>query len=233
MYARCYSILVVAGLIDDIEYSSPNAESRNELVGITVVTAISISSSASSIIATGSSRTYRINTQFHRSHTCFYILTPNMALDFRRIDIDALDPENNIEPEYLIPPSIANLPPLSVAEIQSIGQSIRSSLSRGDHFGALKAALDQPPYTSSEEIKKIHLATVLELLSTIKSSDMSRVVEKLSSEQRDTLIKYLYKGMSLPETHGISGVLLAWFEKVTEIAGLGAIVRYLSDRRTV
>ncbi|KAK9374370.1 actin-related protein 2/3 complex subunit 5 [Lipomyces chichibuensis] len=156
-----------------------------------------------------------------------------MALDFRRIDIDVLDPENNIEPEYLIPPSIANLPPLSVPEIQSIGQSIRGSLSRGDHFGALQAALDQPPYTSSEEIKKIHLATVLELLSTIKSSDMSRVVEKLSSEQRDTLIKYLYKGMSLPETHGISGVLLAWFEKVTEMAGLGGIVRYLSDRRTV
>ncbi|KAK9235327.1 actin-related protein 2/3 complex subunit 5 [Lipomyces kononenkoae] len=155
------------------------------------------------------------------------------SLDFRRIDVDALDPENIIEPEFLVPPSIANLPPLGVAEIQSVGQYIRGLLSRGDHVGALQAALDQPPYSSTQEIKNIHLATVLELLSTIKSSDMGWVVEKLTSEQRDTLIKYLYKGMSVPESHGISGVLLAWFEKVIEIAGLGAIVRHLSDRRTV
>ncbi|KAK9449872.1 actin-related protein 2/3 complex subunit 5 [Limtongia smithiae] len=155
------------------------------------------------------------------------------TVNFRRINIDILDPENNIPPEDLIPPSIANLPPVSVSDIQAFGQSIRGLLSRGDHVGALTAALDQPPYTSTPEVKNIHLATVLDILATIKTVDMSKIVDKLSPEQRDTLIKYLYKGMGVPETHGVSGVLLAWFEKVTDIAGQGAIVRYLSDRRVV
>ncbi|KAK9383656.1 actin-related protein 2/3 complex subunit 5 [Kockiozyma suomiensis] len=154
-------------------------------------------------------------------------------VNFRRINIDILEPENNIAPEDLIPPSIANLPPVSVSEIQSFGQSIRSALSRGDHAGALSAALANPPYTSTEEVKSIHLTTILEILSTVKSTDISKIVEKLSSDERDTLFKYLYKGMSVPESHGISGVLLAWHEKVTEVSGQGSIVRYLSDRRVV
>ncbi|KAK7203284.1 actin-related protein 2/3 complex subunit 5 [Myxozyma melibiosi] len=154
-------------------------------------------------------------------------------VNFRRINIDILEPENNIAPEELVPPSIANLPPASVAEIQSFGQSVRAALSRGDHADALAAALGNPPYTSSEEVKAIHLTTILEILSTVKSTDISKIVEKLSSEDRDTLIKYLYKGMGVPESHGISGVLLAWHEKVIEVSGQGAIVRFLSDRRMV
>lgn len=63
--------------------------------------------------------------------------------------------------------------------------------------------------------QSIHLTTILEILSTVKSTDISKIVEKLSSDERDTLFKYLYKGMSVPESHGISGVLLAWHEKVS------------------
>ncbi|KAK9467044.1 actin-related protein 2/3 complex subunit 5 [Lipomyces arxii] len=152
---------------------------------------------------------------------------------FRRINIDILDPENNMTAEDLVPESIAGLPPLSVSDIQSVGASVRAQISRGNYLVALQSALDEPPYTSSDEVKTIHLMTVLEVLAAIKSSDISRTVEKLSAEQRDTLIKYLYKGMGVPESHGLSGVLLAWFEKVVDVAGLGAIVRHLSDRRTV
>ena len=63
-------------------------------------------------------------------------------------------------------------------------------------------------------------------------------------------MKYLYKGMAMPGWGDISGsVLLGWHEKVcgqlshrrtsltlrqlTEVAGVGCIVRTMTDRRTV
>lgn len=78
----------------------------------------------------------------------------------------------------------------------------------------------------------------------------------------DTLMKYLYKGMAgtqgggskgmSPQATGSGGfsqiqarnfgeggggqtmsVLLSWHEKLTEVVGLGGIVRVMSDRRTV
>jgi actin related protein 2/3 complex, subunit 5 len=78
----------------------------------------------------------------------------------------------------------------------------------------------------------------------------------------DTLMKYLYKGMAgatggcgkgmSPQATGTGGfsqiqarnfgeggggqtmsVLLSWHEKLTEVVGLGGIVRVMSDRRTV
>ncbi|KAK9459431.1 actin-related protein 2/3 complex subunit 5 [Lipomyces oligophaga] len=156
-----------------------------------------------------------------------------MEVNYRRINVDLLDPENIMAPEELIPPSIANLPPLSATEVQAISQAARTQLGRGDYAAALATVLDNPPYTSSEDVKNTALMTIIEVLSTTKSSDMSRIVEKLTSEQRDTLVKYLYKGMNVPEAHGVSGVLLAWFEKVTDLSGPGAVSRYLSDRRLV
>ncbi|KEF58249.1 actin like protein 2/3 complex, subunit 5 [Exophiala aquamarina CBS 119918] len=78
----------------------------------------------------------------------------------------------------------------------------------------------------------------------------------------DTLMKYIYKGMAVgaggsgtkgvsPQTTGsgfsqvqsrnfgeggggqVMSVLLSWHEKLTEVVGVGGIVRVLSDRRTV
>jgi actin related protein 2/3 complex subunit 5 len=82
------------------------------------------------------------------------------------------------------------------------------------------------------------------------------------SEVLDTLMKYLYKGMSQSQgtgskpgmsptpTGGFSqiggrsfgggegggqmmSVLLSWHEKVVEVAGVGSVVRVMTDRRTV
>lgn len=73
------------------------------------------------------------------------------------------------------------------------------------------------------------------MLTAIRSNSITPAVESLSSELRDVLIKYIYKGMgsTLGQTHGNGGVLLTWFEKTVDITSQGAIVRYMSDRRTV
>lgn len=49
------------------------------------------------------------------------------------------------------------------------------------------------------------------------------------------LIKYLYKAMGSPQgqSQGVGAILLAWYEKTVDITGQGAVVRYMSDRRTV
>jgi actin related protein 2/3 complex subunit 5 len=62
---------------------------------------------------------------------------------------------------------------------------------------------------------------------------MTPIIERLSTEEQNVLVKYLYKGMASPlgQSHGNGGVLLSWFEKTADIAGQGPIIRYISDRR--
>lgn len=79
------------------------------------------------------------------------------------------------------------------------------------------------------------MQTVLDVLTTIRSNSITETVQNLSSDLRDVLIKYIYKGMgsTVGQTHGNGGILLAWFEKTVAITSEGAIVRYMADRRTV
>lgn len=57
--------------------------------------------------------------------------------------------------------------------------------------------------------------------------------KQLDSNQQDTLVKYLYKNMSTSYGAKQGGLLLHWFEKTVEVTGLGPIVRFMADRRTV
>lgn len=59
------------------------------------------------------------------------------------------------------------------------------------------------------------LQTLLTILNTTKSTEIPAVIKALSSEEHDTLMKYIYKGMAMPGWGDISGsVLLGWHEKV-------------------
>ena len=63
----------------------------------------------------------------------------------------------------------------------------------------------------------ITLQTLLTILNTTKSTEISKVIKGLSLDTQDTLMKYLYKGMAMPGWGDISGsVLLGWHEKVRE-----------------
>ena len=97
--------------------------------------------------------------------------------------------------------------------------------------------------------KVLTLQTILTILNSTKSTEVSSVIKALSQDSQDALMKYLYKGMAMPGWGDISGsVLLGWHEKVrssscfsvrhsffqlTEIAGVGSIVRTMTDRRRV
>jgi actin related protein 2/3 complex subunit 5 len=77
------------------------------------------------------------------------------------------------------------------------------------------------------------LQLVLRVLLSIKTqSQVEAAVQQLDNDQRDLLMKYIYRGFEIP-TDGSSAHLLLWHEKVFEEAGAGAIVRVLTDRKRV
>lgn len=151
--------------------------------------------------------------------------------DWRRIDIDAFDPDSGrLTVKDLIPPyeSIVTL-----QELQPRISQLRSLATSGDMNSAIQLATSDPPYSADENTKATYFQAVLEALTQARQADIANIVKQLSSQQQDVLVKFLYKGMSIPEGQKQGGILLAWFEKLIQAAGVNPVVHYLSDRRTV
>ncbi|KAG9070212.1 hypothetical protein KI688_009546 [Linnemannia hyalina] len=148
---------------------------------------------------------------------------------FRKIDIDALEEDAFGEDEIDFQ-EIGELRP--VADVDAQVNSRAQEVS-GNTSGALSTSLQNPPYGAPFHAAKArNTQTVMEVLNSIKVSDVPQLVKSLSPEEQDVLMKYLYAGMATPEQNN-SGHLLAWHEKLTEVAGQGCIVRVITDRRTV
>lgn len=65
------------------------------------------------------------------------------------------------------------------------------------------------------DLQNLNLQTLVSILNSTKATDIPGIVKALSTDAQDTLMKYLYKGMALPEWGDVSGsVLLGWHEKV-------------------
>ncbi|CAK3817916.1 Actin-related 2 3 complex subunit 5 [Lecanosticta acicola] len=119
--------------------------------------------------------------------------------NWRTINIDALDPESsyNFDLTTLTPA----VQPVSTADVQTLAGQIRQLLRGGNAEGALRGALENPPYGADEQGKALHLATVTEILQSIRQAEMTPLLQRIyqsegGSEVCDTLMKYLYKGMS-------------------------------------
>ncbi|KAF2249188.1 Arp2/3 complex 16 kDa subunit ARPC5 [Trematosphaeria pertusa] len=120
-------------------------------------------------------------------------------VNWRTINIDALDPDSpaNFDLTTLTP----TVAPVSTADVQSLAGQIRQLMRGGDNEGALQGALENPPYGADDKGKDIHLATVIEILQSIRQADMSPILSRIYSapggtEALDVLMKYIYKGMA-------------------------------------
>ncbi|PFH47442.1 hypothetical protein AMATHDRAFT_152042 [Amanita thiersii Skay4041] len=156
-----------------------------------------------------------------------------MDINFRKIDIDVYDEDAIHESEiYEADPRD---PGQVLNEAKQKQSGVRALLARNDVAGALKTVLEGAPFgPGADEAKSITLQTLLTILNSTKSTDISGAIKQLTQDDHDTLMKYLYKGMAMPGWGDISGsVLLGWHEKLTEIAGTGCIVRTMTDRRIV
>lgn len=117
------------------------------------------------------------------------------AVNWRTINIDALDPDSpaNFDLSSLAPA----VEPIPTAEVQNNAQQIRQLLRSGDNEGALQGALEKPPYGADDKGKEAHLAAVIEILQSIRQSDMSPMLSRIYStpggtEALDVLMKYMY-----------------------------------------
>ncbi|SCU82583.1 LANO_0B06810g1_1 [Lachancea nothofagi CBS 11611] len=151
--------------------------------------------------------------------------------DWRRIDIDAFDPDSGrLNVEDLKPPYEATI---SLAELEPKISQLRSAATSGDFATALQLLTSDPPYSADETAKARYFEAVLSVLTQVRQAEIASLIKQLSSTQIDVLIKYLYKGMSVPDGQKQGGILLSWFEKLTQNSGVAPVVRYLSDRNTV
>lgn len=150
--------------------------------------------------------------------------------DWRRIDIDAFDPDSRLTAEDLIPLYDRQI---TLEELQPKMQQLRTLSSGGDTRNAVHLITKDPPYSADDNTKNLYFQVVLETLCQVRQVDIADIVKELDTEQQVVLVKYLYKGMSLPEGQKQGGILLAWFEKLTQSNGITPIVHYLSDRRNV
>jgi actin related protein 2/3 complex subunit 5 len=85
--------------------------------------------------------------------------TSASSLNYRTINIDALDPESayNFDISSLTP----SISPTSAAEVQSTAGQIRQLLRGGDSEGALRGALDTAPYGADDKGKVSSLRSVI------------------------------------------------------------------------
>jgi len=108
---------------------------------------------------------------------------------------------------------------------------VTSLLNKGNAKDALKTALTDPPVnTKDSKCKEINAETVFSVLSNVKDSDIENVLNTLTEDDVDVLMKYIYRGLAEANN---SGVMLKWHEKIFDKFGLGCIVRTLVERRTV
>lgn len=132
---------------------------------------------------------------------------------FRKIDIDQYgDNVFSDEINSLEPPS-----PTDEKEIKRL-------LDSGKRIEAVRCLLSSSPFN------QVNRDLMLQLLLSVKSSEMDRVIEGLEPELIDRLMKYIYRGFETP-SEGSSGHLLIWHDKVFAVGGVGSVVRVITDKK--
>ncbi|PNP41225.1 hypothetical protein TGAM01_v210186 [Trichoderma gamsii] len=127
---------------------------------------------------------------------------------WRTVNIDILNEDSsvNFDTTTLHPPQ----PEISEADVRNLSTQVRQLLRGGDAEGALRGCLETPVYNGVDAAKEAHLQTLIEVLQSIKASDMTPLLKGIyaapgGSELLDVLMKYIYKGMAVgaPATAGL------------------------------
>ena len=114
---------------------------------------------------------------------------------WRTINIDALEEDSsvNFDTSSLHPAQ----PEISEADVRQLTAQVRQLLRGGDAEGALRGCLEAPVYSPSSELARdAALQTVIEVLQSIKASEMTPMLQRIyggpgGSECLDVLMKYL------------------------------------------
>ena len=115
-----------------------------------------------------------------------------------------------------------------VSDHESIAQS---ALCSGKPESAFPSILEDPPLKCKDKaLKERNSVAVGRVLTSMKEAAIKATVDKLDDDQLDVLMKYIYRNLESGEN---STILLKWHEIVYAKAGIGCIVRAISDRHTI
>ncbi|KAL2155522.1 hypothetical protein VTH82DRAFT_264 [Thermothelomyces myriococcoides] len=127
---------------------------------------------------------------------------------WRTINVDALQEDSsvNFDTSTLRPA----VPEVDEAEVRQLTSQVRQLLRGGDAEGALRGCLERPVYAGSDAARDAALQTVVEVLQSIKASEMTPILQRIysspgGSECLDVLMKYLYKGMETGSSSSSAG----------------------------
>jgi len=141
---------------------------------------------------------------------------------FRKIDVDKYSEDNYKE-------DIDN-------ETVAAGPNeneVNSFISQNRQLDALKYVLANSPLgNKNQAVRDAALQVALRVLLSFKQNSIEEAVKQLDYEQRDILMKYIYRGFEIPNEKS-SAVLLVWHDKVYAQSGVGSIVRVLTDKKKV
>jgi hypothetical protein len=116
-------------------------------------------------------------------------------------------------------------------EISSREKLVEGLLGKKDKAGALKASLIDPPVLAKSEKVKIQNAKVIEkVLVAAPEHEINALVDSLDDDACDLLMRYVYKFMSRSRN---CSFMLKLHAKLVSRVGMGAIVRTMTDRKTV
>eukprot|EP00727_Mastigamoeba_balamuthi_P009203 m51a1_g4905 hypothetical protein (144) ;mRNA; f:164215-164948 len=117
------------------------------------------------------------------------------------------------------------------SEIADREQQVTAALNSGKVMTALPAIVENPPVQcKNQALKDRNSEAVLKLLVAIREQQIGQVVQGMTPEQLDGLMKYIYRHLGNPE---VCGHMLKWHEAAFQKGGLGSIVRVLGERRSL
>ncbi|KAK0425171.1 hypothetical protein QR680_009069 [Steinernema hermaphroditum] len=145
------------------------------------------------------------------------------STSYRKIDVDAYDPDKFEDTEDVETPGIG-----------PDERQVTQLLSSNQNIEALHAALLNPPLKSKNQaVKDRATALVTRVLTSFKTNEIEGAVQKLDDDEADLLMKYVYKAMDILADGANCQYLLVWHAQIIQRSGLGAVMRVLSDRRRV
>ena len=110
---------------------------------------------------------------------------------------------------------------------------VESLLAEGKAGEALSRVLTTTSLgIKNKETREANLGAAMRVMMAIKTSQIEGAVAELDNENRDILMKIIYRGFENP-SEGSSGQLLVWHEKVFAVSGVGSIVRVMTDKKTI
>ncbi|KAI9172867.1 arp2/3 complex subunit [Blastocladiella emersonii ATCC 22665] len=158
-------------------------------------------------------------------------------MSHRKLDVDSLGLDDEDFDE--LASATAGVDAAAIqADAEARAADVAGLLARGDLAGALRRGLDgvqpygAPSHAELAHAKDLSTKTVANVLASARSTDIAALVAGLSPADHDLLLKYVFRGMASPADYNCTS-LLAWHEKLVEVAGVGSIVRVLADRRVI